>query len=99
MQAIEAQFRMKKAKISRTKVAAITAGGALATVAIAVAAGGPLAALVSYFGIPYATATLMVVAIGGSVGTALYIWPFLIPVIGTVQAILLFAGAGAVTGW
>lgn len=88
---------MRNAKISPTGVATITVGGALVTAAIAT--GGPLAALVSYFGIPYGTAALIIATIGGGVGTALYLWPFLIPVVGTIQAIIVVAGAGVAAGW
>lgn len=83
-------------KLNRRAVAGVTGTAGLAAAALAV---GPLGQLVAHFNISPAVAA-QIIALVGSGGVLLdFLFPWVLPVLGTIQAILLVAGTGAAIGW
>ncbi|RQX10936.1 hypothetical protein DLJ58_10255 [Micromonospora arida] len=60
---------------------------------------GPIGQVVAHFNLSYSTAAAVVGAVATG-GYALdFVFPWVIPFVGTIQAIIIAAGTGAAIGW
>lgn len=78
------------------KVAAVSATAGTLT---AMVAASPLGNVTAHFGLSYKEAAQIVAAVATG-GIAIdFLFPWLLPAVGTIQAIIAAAGTGAAIGW
>lgn len=76
-----------------SKLAAVTA--ALACLSIV----SPIANVIGHFGVSYGTASAIIAAVASGGYVIDFLFPWIIPFVGTIQMILIAAGTGAAIGW
>jgi len=87
------------ARLSATRFG-IGALAALSTLILVLLLNAPVVGqLMGNYGMSYGDAALVVALVASGSIVLFWFFPWLIPVLGTLRLILIFAGTGAVIGW
>jgi hypothetical protein len=87
------------ARLSATRSGA-GALAALSTLILLLLLNAPvMGQLMGHFGMSYSDAALVVALVASGSIVLFWFFPWLIPFLGTLRLILIFAGTGAVIGW